>query len=240
MHIAASARIAFAVLGFATAVRPVEAQEKVVHVPISVLERYVGEYVYPAGNTVRIILRGHTLYRESSGQLLAFVPISETLFKAGPVFTAEFVIDKAGGVTQIVSDGIATEFRLPRKLSGAVAPATPTPVPAAVRVPKSVLERYTGEYEFMPGQMGRTDISIVVRLRRDTLTRQITYQPEIVLTPISETRFRVGSTSLTVEFAIDESGGVTQVLGTGSQQMKARRKAKTLIVTYVLLKKNFR
>jgi hypothetical protein len=44
---------------------------------------------------------------------------------------------------------------------------------------------------------------------------------EAVLTPISETRFRVGKTSLMVEFVVDDEG-VTQILGSGGQQMLAR------------------
>jgi hypothetical protein len=48
-------------------------------------------------------------------------------------------------------------------------------------------------------------------------------QEEHVLTPISETRFRVGNTALVTEFVIDEAG-VTQVMGTGFQQLLARLK----------------
>ena len=43
-----------------------------------------------------------------------------------------------------------------------------------------------------------------------------------VLTPISETQFRVGNTRMIVEFVVDEAG-VTQVMGSGFQQMLARR-----------------
>ena len=46
-------------------------------------------------------------------------------------------------------------------------------------------------------------------------------QKEISLIPISETRFRVGSTSLVTEFVIDDAG-VTQVMGVGFQQLLAR------------------
>jgi hypothetical protein len=92
-----------------------------------------------------------------------------------------------------------------------------------VRVPKSVLERYVGVYEYIPGQMRRTDLRIVVSLRGDTLIRNI--GEEQVLTPISETRFRVAGTSLMVEFVIDDAGA-TQVLGSGGQQMLARLTSK--------------
>ena len=71
--------------------------------------------------------------------------------------------------------------------------------------------------------MSRTDLRVVVRLKGDTLVRAL--GAEQVLTPISETRFRVGNTSLMVEFVVDEAG-VTQVMGSGFQQLLARLKPK--------------
>lgn len=192
-----------------------------VSVPASVLERYVGEWIYPDGNTVMVRLDGGTLFREIPGQRVPFVPMSETLFRLGPVFTAEFVLDQSGGITQILSDGTGVEFRLRRKGSPP-AKLTASSAPA-VRVPRSVLERYVGVYEYIPGQMKRTDLRIVIGLKGDTLTREM--GREEILTPISETRFRVANTSLMVEFVVDEAG-VTQVLGSGGQQMLARLKPK--------------
>src|SRR4029079_4204818 len=162
----------------AIAGRPMQAQQASVRVPTSVLQRYVGEYVYPNGNTVMVNLRRETLFREIPGQQVPFVPISDTLFALGPVFTAAFVIDKAGGVTQILSDGAGVEYRLRRKGSP---PEPPAPPPVPVHVPRSGLARYVGTYEFLPGQMKRTDLRIVVRLRGDTLTRQM--GQETMLTP---------------------------------------------------------
>jgi hypothetical protein len=203
---------------------PLHAQEGV-KVPVSVLERYVGEWVYPAGNSVKVVLRDNALFREAGGQLIPLVALSETRFTAGPVFTAEFVTDKAGGITQILTDGVGTEFRLTRKGSPpARIPSTPV---ATAKVPRSVLQRYVGVYEYLPGQMSRTDLKVVVRLKGDTLMRDIGWSHEDVLTPLSETRFRVGDTSLVTEFVIDSAGGITQVMGVGSQQMKARLKPKS-------------
>jgi len=223
VRIATSAAIAAGVLALTIAVRPVQAQQAApVRVPTSVLERYVGEWVYPDGNTVMVRLSGDTLFREIPGQRVPFVPISETLFRLGPVFTAEFVMDQSGGITQILTDGTGVEFRLRRKGSPAAKLAAPPPA-AEVRVPRSVLERYVGVYEYIPGQMKRTDLTIVVRLKGDKLIRQMA--EEETLTPISETRFRVAGTSLMMEFVVDEAG-VTLVLGSGGQQMLARLKPK--------------
>ena len=185
-----------------------------------VLERYVGDYLYPDGATFKLRLDGDTLFQEAPGRRLALAAISETLFMMGPVFTAEFVTGATGSVTIILSDGAGVEYRLRRK---GAAPEPPPPAAPAVRVPKEVLERYVGTYEYIPGQMQRTDLRIVIRLKGDTLIREM--GPEAVLTPISETRFRVGDTSLVVEFVVDEDG-VTQILGTGFQQMLARLTSK--------------
>jgi hypothetical protein len=212
--------VAVAVLALAVELAPVEARHQAVSVPASVLEKYVGEWVYPDGETVMIRLREGTLFREIPGQRVPLVPLSETLFKLGPVFTAEFVIDQTGGITQILTDGTGVEFRLRRK--GSRAAALPPP-PPAVRVPKSVLERYVGVYEYIPGQMKRTDLRVVIGLRGDTLIRQM--GQDEVLMPLSETRFRVAGTSLMMEFVVDDEG-VTVVLGSGGQQMLARRKSK--------------
>jgi hypothetical protein len=71
--------------------------------------------------------------------------------------------------------------------------------------------------------MSRTDLRVVVRLEGDKLVRL--GGTEEILTPISETRFRIGSTKLMVEFVVDEAG-VTQVMGSGFQQLLARLTSK--------------
>lgn len=200
-------------------------QYQTVHVPRQVLEQYEGKWVYPAGNSVMILLSGDTLFRETGGQRIPFVPISDKVFKIGPAFTAEFVLDQAGGITQILTDGIGTEFRLTRE--GSPPASIPSAQGPAVRVPRSVLERYVGEYEYLPGQMSRTDLKVIVRLKGDTLLRSVGGPSEDILTPISATRFKVGNTSLVTEFVIDQAGSVTQIMGTGDRQMRARLKPKS-------------
>ena len=219
--VTATPRLAAVIIALSVAARPTAAQqEAAVLVPKSVLQRYEGEWIYPDGNSVMIRLRGETLFREIPGQQVPLVPISETLFRLGPVFTAEFLTDKSGGITQVLSDGTGVEFRLRRKGSRpATLAASPTETP--VSVPRSVLEQYVGVYEYIPGQMKRTDLRITVRLDGDKLVRDMGLWETLV--PLSETKFRVANTSLIVEFVVDEAG-VTQVLGSGGQQMIARKK----------------
>lgn len=218
-----SVRMAAATFALLIAAGPIAAQQRApVRVAPSVLARYVGEYEQ-GPTTIKIRIDGDRLVREVPGQQVTLVPISENLFHMGPSFTVEFVSDAAGGVTQVVSNGIGVEFRLRRKGSPPEPPRASTAA-AAVRVPRSVLERYVGTYEFVPGQMSRTDLRVGIRLEGDSLIRD-GGQLAAVLTPVSETRFRVGSTSAMVEFVVDD-WGVMQVMGSGFQQMLARRTSK--------------
>jgi hypothetical protein len=74
--------------------------------------------------------------------------------------------------------------------------------------------------------MDRTDLRIVVRLEGDTLIRDGAGGTNTILTPISETRFRVGNNpAFVVEFVVDDAG-VTQVMGSGHQQLLARLTSK--------------
>lgn len=213
MSIATSARIAIRVLALTVAIHPVAAQQppppQAISVSRSVLERYVGEYVYPTGGLALIRLRGDTLIREMNGQQDVFTPISETRFRAGnSPWIADFVIDQAGSVTQTLRAGNGPEIRIPRIEAGPV--------------PKSVLERYVGDYQFMPR------LTIAVRLRGHVLTGQQAGGPEMVLMPVAETRFKVGTASdaMEVEFVTDKAGAITKVVRQGSYEMRAPRKSK--------------
>jgi hypothetical protein len=223
VRIARSAAITAGLFALGIAGRPIAAQQQPsLRVPASVLARYVGDYVSAGGTTIMVRLHGDTLFHEEQQQRRILVPMSETQFWTAGVRTVEFVVDRAGGVTQLIGDGVEIESRFRRSGSP---PAPPEAAPATVHVPRSVLERYVGKYEFIPGQMGRTDLRVTVRLHGDTLVRQLRPQVSVVLTPISETRFRVAGTSIMVEFVIDENG-VTQVMGSGAQQLVARLTSK--------------
>jgi aryl-alcohol dehydrogenase-like predicted oxidoreductase len=91
-----------------------------------------------------------------------------------------------------------------------------------VSVPRSVLERYVGEYEF-------ANYTFAVSLKGDTLTSRRVGMPmtlpEIPLVPLSQTRFRQNNLSgWEVEFIIEQAGGVTKIMRMGNQEIRGRRK----------------
>jgi hypothetical protein len=90
-----------------------------------------------------------------------------------------------------------------------------------VSVPRSVLERYVGEYEF-------ANYTFAVSLKGDTLTSRRVGMPmtlpEIPLVPLSQTRFRQNNLSgWEVEFIIEQAGGVTKIMRMGNQEIRGRR-----------------
>ena len=213
MSIRAASRTALGILAFTIALRPVAAQQQPpapVNVPRAVLERYVGEYALTPWSLAFLRMKGDTLVREMNGQQEVYIALSETRFRVGSTpFIAEFMIDSAGAVTQIVKAANGPEMRAARLVAGPV--------------PKSVLERYVGEYEFMP------KLSFVIRLRGETLSGQQTAGgPETALIPVSETRFTVGAgaTQLEVEFVTDKTGRMTKVVRQGTYEMRATRTSK--------------
>jgi hypothetical protein len=220
VNIATSARAAVGVLALTIAIRPVQGQQPpqpqqpAVSVPRAVLERYVGEYLYPTGSLVLIRLRGDTLIREMNGQQDVYTPLSETRFKAGNTqLVADFVTDQAGVVTQILKPGGGRgglpEIRLARLSAGSV--------------PKAVLERYVGDYQFLPR------LTIAVRVEGQILVGQLPGGPQTVLVPVSETRFTVGTgnNQMDVEFVTDKAGAVTKVVRQGAYELRATRKPKS-------------
>ena len=74
-----------------------------------------------------------------------------------------------------------------------------------MHVPKSVLQRYVGEYEYIAGQMNRTDLRVWIFLREDVLTQKLHNDNEKVLIPLSETRFNVSGRALVLEFVLDDA-----------------------------------
>lgn len=212
MSITAAARAAVGLLALGVALRPAAAQQQPapVNVPRSVLERYVGEYALTPWSLALLRMKGDTLVREMNGQQDAYIALSETRFRVGSTpFVADFVVDSAGRVTQIVKAPNGPEMRAARLV--------------AASVPRSVLERYLGEYEFMPR------LSFVVRLRGETLSgQQTTGGPEVALIPVSETRFTVGAgaNQMEVEFVADKTGRMSKVVRQGTYELRGTRKSK--------------
>jgi hypothetical protein len=101
---------------------------------------------------------------------------------------------------------IATSARIAVSILALTIAAAPVGAQqTAVRVPRSVLERYVGEYEYPSGAI------IVVRLQGDTLVRQA-WNQQGAYTALSATRFRLGDIGVIVDFVVEPSGGVTKIV----------------------------
>ena len=84
---------------------------------------------------------------------------------------------------------------------------SPTTAAEGARGPQAGLERYVGDYDF--GQFRAR-----IFLRGGTLVRQVAGQTAHVLTPIggSRHRFKMGNTPAELQFTIDKSGEVTELV----------------------------
>ncbi len=96
---------------------------------------------------------------------------------------------------------------------------TPQPAPAATAPAgggaSSALERYVGTYQISP------QLTAVIRLQGTRLVRVMNGE-QIVLTPISATRFKAGAGEL--EFETDQAGRVMMVLRHGTETMRIPRR----------------
>jgi hypothetical protein len=110
--------------------------------------------------------------------------------------------------------------------SAQVRPAEAEPQASAAAAPsaaegpdrKAVLAQYAGEYD-MNGSI------MTIRARGDVLIREMSGQLDEVLKPIgkSETRFRVGTSAVELEFQPDRSGRVTLIMRAGQHEARGVR-----------------
>src|SRR4051812_19628700 len=91
--------------------------------------------------------------------------------------------------TTACASGNAKPAATPQPGSPAASSASATPA-GEPRDLKAVLSKYVGEYDL-------NVFTVTIRLKGDSLIREVAGQPTYVLTPIrgSETRFRMGSTA---------------------------------------------
>jgi aryl-alcohol dehydrogenase-like predicted oxidoreductase len=162
----------------------------------AILDRYVGEYSYPATAQIVSIRRdGDKLLMKVFGpmQESPLTARSETRFDAswGGGATVDFQVDAQGKVTGAVVDWVPGRIPL---------------VPAArLAVPTAVLDRYVSQWKLASGT--------VIAFRRDgaTLFVKPGAQPETALYARSETRFQ-DPRGPVFEFQVDGSGALTGVI----------------------------
>ena len=94
--------------------------------------------------------------------------------------------------------------------------AAPTGAGAPDRA--AALARYVGDYEI-------NGAIITIRAKGDALVRTMSGQADEVLRPVgrSETRFRVGVSTVELEFRPDQSGGMSLIIYAGKHQARGTR-----------------
>src|SRR5688572_14782388 len=139
---------------------------------------------------------------------------------ASPTFREALVkIATSTGITlAVLALTIAVRPMDAQRPAPAAAPAASSAAADTLCVPVEVLKKSAGTYDFNI-RAGPVEIM----LKGDQPGRKMAGQPDYVLTPISQTKFKMGTTPLTVEFVLDESGAVTQVFGADNRWTRAQR-----------------
>ncbi|HEU0299626.1 MAG TPA: serine hydrolase [Longimicrobium sp.] len=196
---AISQRIAERLLGPAAAPAPFA-------VDAGTLDHYVGVYRVSEVERRVVTAEGGALFSQrgrNPRQRLTPVARDEFVLESGT--RLRFVRDAGGAVT-----GMTLRQRIgPEELSARTDESPESVLAAAaatVTVPVEVLDRYVGAYEFAP------DFVLTVRRDGTGLHAMVTGQPEVPMTPESETRFFVREANATLAFQVDSSGAVTGVV----------------------------
>lgn len=168
---------------------------RTVSVPVETLEDFVGVYRINEYERREITLENGRLYSQRAGaQKLEILPVAQDVFVYRSGTQVEFERNGSGEVVRMRVRPRAGPETVATKFDGA------SLRPPALDLPVSVLERYTGEYEYAP------DVVISVRLENGSLRAKMTGLPEVPLEAESETRFRAVGPSAWLDFKIGKKG----------------------------------
>ncbi len=183
----------------------------------STLEQYVGVFENDQ-NEQRIISveNGQLHSQRSGGQKFKLMPYGPDQFFFEESFARiTFEREKDGGkkvVKAIVNDRTAPDNLWVK---------TDKPMPTArpeIKLPEADLEKFTGEYQLMPG------FNIAVTREGAQLFCQATGQPRFEVYAATPTRFFLKVVEADIEFYPDEKGVVNKmVLFQGGQEMEGKR-----------------
>lgn len=192
-------------------------QPAAVQLEPSALDQYTGVYEN-AQKEQRIISveNGQLHSQRSGGQKFKLTPFGPDQFFFEASFARiSFDREKDGSkkvVKAIVSDRTAADNLWVK---------TDKPLPAAraeIKVPEADLDKFTGEYQLMPG------FNIAVTREGEQLFCQATGQPRFEVYAATPTRFFLKVVQADIEFYPDEKGAVNKmVLFQGGQELEGKR-----------------
>jgi CubicO group peptidase (beta-lactamase class C family) len=179
----------------------------------AMLEEYKGIYENNDKAQRTITADKNKLYIQRAGGPLNLIKAyqKDRFFYENSITTLEFKRNSENKVTSIVTDdrgNIETWIRTDKEI----------PVKKEVKVPETVLDSYTGNYQIAPGFI------IAVTREGDKMYTQGTGQSKVEIFAESETKFFLKVVDAQLEFVKDETGKVSKViLYQGGQKMEGPR-----------------
>jgi CubicO group peptidase (beta-lactamase class C family) len=179
------------------------------------IEPLLGLYKVKEGEAERrFFMRDGQLYTQrSGGEELKVHSAGGDRFFYGPETLTWFEVKRDPGGAHLLE----MHHQGAHKAELSVRTGPVPPEPAAVQVPRAVLERYAGDYRLGPG------LATVAVGEGGTLSATLPGQAPRALRPVSATEFRVQGVDATVAFE-EEGGAVARlVIRQGGREMKAER-----------------
>ena len=185
-----------------------------IELPEETLRRYVGVYQVDDSTERMVTVADGVLYTSRGGRKTRAAPSSETHFfyrTSNSHFAFEL---EDGAVTAMLT--YQDDAELPER---AVKVSDTVPTREALRLDRSILERYVGVYEIQPG------FDLTVYLEGDALMTWATGQSSVAIHASSETEFYVEEFDARLTFVVGPDGKATEVvLHQGGRDMPAMRK----------------
>ena len=178
------------------------------------LKEYIGVYAIDDTDEKRVVTvkDGVLQTQRGGGAVFPVKPYGKDKFFYDTRTTLRFERDSDGNITgQIVTTAAGDEGH-------ATLTDEEVTTTRIVEVPLSVLERYVGVYELMPG------FDITMKVSGNTLNAQATGQGAFDLEAYSDVKFGFPPAGIVVEFPADENPATQFTLNQGGQETVAKRK----------------
>jgi CubicO group peptidase (beta-lactamase class C family) len=185
-----------------------------IDLPDETLRRYVGVYQVDDSAERVVTVEDGVLYTSRGGRKTRAAPSSEThFFHRTSNSHFEFELEDGAVTAMLMYQDGAEQPERALRVSGTV------PTREAVRLDRSILERYVGVYEIQPG------FDLTVYLDGDALMTRATGQGSIAIHASSETEFYVEEFEARLTFVMGTDGKADEVvLHQGGRDTRATRK----------------